>query len=487
MISVFIREQRRYTFDELEELLAGSRSDLKEILKQLKLNGIVKNVKKTSEEANLSDLTNEEESYDDSPDKVFYVFTYVGIVAVKDVVLKCCPKYLKKTSDYNPVLKQALRVIEKYDRQSQQLDLYSDLGEKMTVNRLAIMIFLLQDYYDYGLYSEVRDIIAENGRGEILWDKTVNTVYPIISDGEPFYSTVYTRYHVTDDENFFRRLHACILGEVSKEMEEAGLIDLFDISGLPHSDEKREDLGDADYILYRIDREIDIQFNTRKNSLLQAMAIYISNKSITADAAETFSMFGTTRFNLIWENVCNDVFGDERNIPMGSLLLPQKLNNGYKRTEPLISVIERPEWCGLTKDGSYFYQKADKTLIPDFLAIRKLNGKYKFVILDAKYYNLQFEKNMALKGQPGIESITKQYLYELAYKDFIQKHGIESVINCFLFPTEEDTVQDKGYVRLDFLHSLGLKNIAVRLVPVRKIFDDYLADRKIDISILKLS
>lgn len=96
MISVFIREQRRYTFDELEELLAGSRSDLKEILKQLKLNGIVKNVKKTSEEANLSDLTNEEESYDDSPDKVFYVFTYVGIVAVKDVVLKCCPKYLKK-------------------------------------------------------------------------------------------------------------------------------------------------------------------------------------------------------------------------------------------------------------------------------------------------------------------------------------------------------------------------------------------------------
>ena len=48
MISVFIREQRRYTFDELEKLLAGSRSDLKEILKQLKLNGIVKNVKKTS-------------------------------------------------------------------------------------------------------------------------------------------------------------------------------------------------------------------------------------------------------------------------------------------------------------------------------------------------------------------------------------------------------------------------------------------------------
>lgn len=74
MISVFIREQRRYTFDELEELLAGSNSDLKEILKQLKLKGIVKSVKKTSEEANLSDLTDEEESYDDSPDKVFYVF-----------------------------------------------------------------------------------------------------------------------------------------------------------------------------------------------------------------------------------------------------------------------------------------------------------------------------------------------------------------------------------------------------------------------------
>ena len=115
MISIFIREMRRYSFDELQTLLNGSHYNTREILKSLKLKGIVKNVRRDPEEADLSELTDEEEIYYDVPEKIFYVFKYVGIIAVKDVILKCYPKYLKKTTNYAPLLKQVLRVIENYD------------------------------------------------------------------------------------------------------------------------------------------------------------------------------------------------------------------------------------------------------------------------------------------------------------------------------------------------------------------------------------
>ena len=58
-----------------------------------------------------------------------------------------------------------------------------------------------------------------------------------------------------------------------------------------------------------------------------------------------------------------------------------------------------------------------------------------FVILDAtKYYNLDL-KDDNLVGQPGLESITKQYLYELAYKKFIKDNEFNNVVNAFLFPS----------------------------------------------------
>ena len=36
------------------------------------------------------------------------------------------------------------------------------------------MLFLLQDYYENGIYTNDINIIETNGNGEILWDKTIN-------------------------------------------------------------------------------------------------------------------------------------------------------------------------------------------------------------------------------------------------------------------------------------------------------------------------
>ena len=107
-------------------------------------------------------------------------------------------------------------------------------------------------------------------------------------------------------------------------------------------------------------------------------------------------------------------------------------------------------------------------------------------IFDAKYYNLQLEKGKALRGNPGIGDITKQYLYQLAYRKFIQAHNISVVKNCFLMPTERSEIIPVGTAKLPMLEALGLENIQVRKLPAKMMYDYYLSKKKIDISTLNL-
>lgn len=120
---------------------------------------------------------------------------------------------------------------------------------------------------------------------------------------------------------------------------------------------------------------------------------------------------------------------------------------------------------------------AADTLVPDLITIRE----DRFYIFDAKYYKAKLEQGQYPKGQPGIESVTKQYLYQLAYKKFIEKHGFASVENCFLLPIEEDMIIDKGSVRLEMLSELGLEDIKIRLVPAIMAYKHYLSGDKIDV------
>lgn len=126
------------------------------------------------------------------------------------------------------------------------------------------------------------------------------------------------------------------------------------------------------------------------------------------------------------------------------------------------------------------------TLIPDLISIVNVDGNYQFIIFDAKYYNIQLEHNKKLRGQPGIESITKQYLYQLAYQPFVEAHQIGTVRNCFLMPTSSAEIVEKGTVSLDMLSKLGLQDIQIRLLPAQTMYRHYIENTKMDIRTLNL-
>ncbi len=244
--------------------------------------------------------------------------------------------------------------------------------------------------------------------------------------------------------------------------------------GVELSDAQLDDFGSKEYILYRIEQELNTQFNTRKQLLLKTMYAYIEHNGSLYDT-DCLSLFGTNSFNLVWEKICADIMDNQLEVKIGALRLPVPLKTSYDPKKRLIELIEKPLWSATRKT-------ANDTLIPDLVTI---SGNC-FYIFDAKYYNAHLIEGDIPRGQPGIESVTKQYLYQLAYQRFINDHGFTSVINCFLLPTENDEVEDRGEASMEMLSALGLQSIKVRFLPASMIYEYYLSGRLMDLSVLKL-
>ena len=498
MISVFLREQKRYTQEDLVKEFRCSEEKAVHILKRLKEYGVLKAVKANDTQKNLTDLLDEDIEIADvevGENEYLYVFTFVGVITIEGRVLMCYPKYLLDATNPEKEIKQVLKVLEKYNSKEQIIRMYNDTSDSSAFNMLAVMLFLLQDYFEYGAYTNTQDIIETNGSGDIFWDKTINETFTLLSRNRPYYPEVLTMKRVNNDFDFFKRLHECILTRCTAELmdnendaeKSVNLLDLFDIMGVDISDEHIEDFGDKEYVLDRIVKELNVQFNTRKQLLLKTLYAYIANSS-ALDDLDCFSMFGTNSFNLVWEKVCAEVMDNQLQKPIGGLRLPVPLAEQYHdlRHTKLIDLIDKPQWIGILPNGEPFVKQAEDTLIPDIISIVNADGNYQFVIFDAKYYNIQLEHNKKLRGQPGIESITKQYLYQLAYQPFVEAHQIYTVRNCFLMPTASAEIIHKGVVSLAMLSNLGLRDIQIRLLPADKMYRHYLQNTKIDIRELQL-
>ncbi|SCP99766.1 LlaJI family restriction endonuclease [Anaerobium acetethylicum] len=325
--------------------------------------------------------------------------------------------------------------------------------------------------------------VSTNGEGEILWNRTIGETFAVIQNNRPYYVELQTQNVVDNDMDFFKQLHECVLTQCSAELRNIGLLQLFDIVGVELTDCPLVDFGDIDYILYRLQREIQVQYVTRKQNLLKTLYTYIANDKRDRDDI-SFSLYGTNNFNLVWEKVCADNFGSVLDEKVRKLPLGVSPEYETKKNDTLRSIIDRPVWH---RKNPLVSDRNVDTLRPDLICIYPCNDQmdYCFGIYDAKYYRIDFMKqtdSWKVTGQPGVGDVTKQYLYQLAYDDFITKQGYKYVQNMFFCPQEE-AESDYGYVEMKMLHTLGeknLENIAVVKLSADEMYDIYLANRKIE-------
>ena len=424
MLSVFVRERKRYTLDALSDVFKLDKAKTIECIEKLSLLGLLKIFDSASAINQDNDLYDIEADTTSLSNTRYYVFVFVGVIVVSGIVIKCYPKYLLKDGDHTDHLKQVLKVLDKFKRTELSLDRADDFIADGTSDLLSIMLFILHDYQENGLYSNTKEIIGINGNGEIHWDRTVNDCFSIIQNNKPYYLDLKTRHRLNDDLDYFKLLHECVLSSISYDLKTCGLLDLFDLEDVSLTDSKIDDFGDKEYILYKLACEQNSQFNTRKQLLLKALYSYL-DKSQDAFNSSFCTLYGTTSFHVIWEMVCAFIFNDMLHESIDSIALPQKIGS-RDYSGRLIDIIEKPTW---TMTGT----QSSMTLIPDIVTIDTKDDSSKFIIIDAKYYTPSFIQDKAPCGVPGIESITKQYLYQLAFKNFIDNYKFSSVENYFVF------------------------------------------------------
>lgn len=485
IVSCFVREQQRYTKNQLRNCFSYDDEGVEKFIKSLKSYGILKAVANTAEQKDLNDLVDDDIQVMDETagnDDCYYVFTYVGIITIGNRVIKVYPKYI--LSERKPLarMKKIVKVLQRYNHSEEQIiNLFNGDGDNRSFNILAVILYLLNDYYEYGLYNNTEDILEVNGEGDILWSKTIDDGFAIIEGGRPYYTELITRRSVEDEMDYIKRLHEWILTECSKQLHDAKLEELFEIETVFLSDELLEDFGEKEYILERILKELNVQFNTHRQILLKTLYTYISQDKRMLEEMQGISMFGTTAFHSVWEKACASVFSNKLYTHIGQLQMKEPLALGYNKQAKLIDLVEKPKWYG---DG--FDYEAKDTLKPDLITINEYDGQDWFIIFDAKYYLIQLERDHPLRGYPGVGDVVKQYMYQLAYKKFLSDHHITTVKNCFLFPTEGKEIINKGNTKLDMLSALGLEDIQICLIPANLLFDCYLSRKTIELELLKL-
>lgn len=103
VVSRYVREQKRYTKNDLKSKFFFDEDGVEKFIKNLKAYGVLKSVKNTDDQLEMSDLVDDDvEITDETAESgdCLYVFTYVGVITCGSRVIKVYPKYLLSKKEY---------------------------------------------------------------------------------------------------------------------------------------------------------------------------------------------------------------------------------------------------------------------------------------------------------------------------------------------------------------------------------------------------
>lgn len=324
----------------------------------------------------------------------FVRFSYVGIAANADNVICILPKYMSRKTTYGAPLinkgRTLIKILKQYDINTSyfgnRMEFY-DQSSLSETSEIALADFLLKDYLSNGIWSYQNKYIAEDDANEILWDYTVERSQPVISR-YPYYFDVFSQGNETLSNTVISRIHKWAISYVASRYSE--VLDLEIIFDEIESTDIDE-LGDQEYLIEIINKELRITFNDRDITLLKSLKELL--KSGTSASVQDYTLYGKNKFEHVWEDAVSFNFRNE-----------------YREFAGFIS---KPEWV----DSGSGKITEKKTLRPDVIKWIKNDTRSVVLIIDAKYYLFDFNAiNQKAENNPGVGDIVKQYFYELVLK-----------------------------------------------------------------------
>lgn len=478
MSRIGFRELKPYTSRDIARAFGVDQSRANAIVHELLSMGIIKR---------QGDIASYPEIYEKRTinPETSWQFCYVGIVIVDGIVIIVYPKYFKSRQPSVDEMRQIMKVVRTLPRKA-QITSYS-IDSNQSNDLLSLMLELLDRYAEYGIYENYLYGHELNGRGAIDWVKTVNDHSPILTESGLAYIEYESRTVDRDDSDVITRLHRAVLTECSHQLAIWGIDDLLSIDEISLSDESVSDFGDIDILEWVLNRERSVQFVTWKQGVLDLLDSYLIKRSSENNPIST-ACLGSTSFYHVWELACSVAFGDKlrtRIDGLGLRLCDSWTAVGQKK---LIDIIPKPKWELPNRDFGYVPCKDVDTLIPDAITIcERADGTTVFCIYDAKYYSPLIDTT--IRGQPGVDSITKQFLYQSAYRGFISDHEFQQVVNAFLIPTSGKAV--RRVARVSFPHVIANEEppfanyVDMWELPAAAVFGAYLNVRRVDDTVFR--
>lgn len=425
----WVRELQKYDRAQIADLFGLDEScwDYEVLLTRLQKEGILRLVSSTE--------TEDVEECDTSLDGVFYAFTYVGLYCYHGHLVCSLPKYVTNTefeiqetlryqeqspSEWLKMLTQILQVLRVYERKKVEKNLVCLDASDDSQSYLSILITILEDYVEYGAYRVDEHVLIEIGYGRIMWTNTINTCTPCVKANKPVYVDVISRHLVDDEDYFITRLHRVIVKECYDQLSRYGVLQLLELPDVDYVEENVEELGDLPFLSYCVEQEMCNQFDSRRRYVLQLLTAYLASRNFESAVDTVSYTFGSNCFYLVWEDVCRSTLGRDEKDKFSIVPPIWSLDEGKKATpQPL---------------------KLDMLFIEEGKAY----------VMDAKYYlpRCPMENQDRVIHLPGVEDITKQFLYKQAImnKEALRANDSPPMLtrayNAFLMP--QPTEKEEG-------------------------------------------
>ena len=262
---------------------------------------------------------------------------------------------------------------------------------------LYAYIFVYNWYLKNGYYLPREVIYKTSTNGKVDWSRTIKTTKSAINNNNAVYlNTVVRKQNYNDEELIAIINRFCVY----KSYEKIGCL-------FSSKKPKKENIKVKNKLFINVlNNKIESTFNDEERELFVNMKKILVEESNQISDKEFY--FGTTNFNLVWEKMLDDVYGNNS-------------VNHCAESHPHIY------W-----NSKEFSKSKNLTLRPDTIMIHP-NRKDKIYILDAKYYKAGV--NLDDGNLPGGESILKQIVYaqKLARNDKINGTG-HKIYNAFLLP-----------------------------------------------------
>lgn len=382
--------------------------------------------------------------------KEWVKFSYVGIILFNDKSFFVFPKYYTEVlQDSNVYNKHAMFYLDVLEKAQAKLayNIYKEEEINTIDSKFSLYAELMRYYTNYGLFESFRIRRTNDYDDKVNWTRTVESFTPFHVGDSVFYPDVISTKNIVDTNHFITELQKQV---TQIAYNEYGCLRVgFEDPNLDSKDILEH--FEHDFLIQQIQNKLNHTFIDNEIYLLNMLIKYLEGKKY--ESKTEVSLLGSRTFYNVWELACKYVFKDQYTL--------------YS------DFIPKPIWDFIGE--SYI---AHKTLIPDIV----YSNDDMLVVLDAKYYLPQFNDSKVSK-QPGVDSLTKQILYELVLKNHPELE-VKPVKNGFVFPVQSndlfdedllaEEIEKKGGVKFDYQEYNSLPSIDSFYIEPSKLFRCFL-------------